>query len=187
MSKGTFPFESKCTHKSADSVRCYGKFFEYTFTSPPCLSHQLLQPLQQRFSSLVQNPDFGTTCHDTPSVQELLSLLEALCGLAHNARPALIQVYRKLPSIYMAHMFNVYVYLCMYCMCKTTDTVQASMELGPEDVSLLERCPHFSGCYVQALIKYYVHECMHIFLISGVLRVPSTPLTSLSATVRGVQ
>ena len=26
--------------------------------------------------------------------------------------------------------------------------VQASMELGPEDVSLLERCPHFRGCYV---------------------------------------
>ena len=23
--------------------------------------------------------------------------------------------------------------------------VQASMELGPEDVSLLERCPHFRG------------------------------------------
>ena len=22
------------------------------------------------------------------------------------------------------------------------------MELGPEDVSLLERCPHFKGCYV---------------------------------------
>ena len=28
--------------------------------------------------------------------------------------------------------------------------VQASIELGPEDVSLLERCPHFRGCYVQA-------------------------------------
>ena len=28
--------------------------------------------------------------------------------------------------------------------------VQASMELGPEDVSLLERCPHVRGCYVQA-------------------------------------
>ena len=27
--------------------------------------------------------------------------------------------------------------------------VQASMELGPEDVSLLDRCPHFRGCYVQ--------------------------------------
>ena len=27
--------------------------------------------------------------------------------------------------------------------------VQASVELGPEDVSLLERCPHFRGCYVQ--------------------------------------
>ena len=24
-----------------------------------------------------------------------------------------------------------------------------SMELGPEDVSLLERCPNFRGCYVQ--------------------------------------
>ena len=28
--------------------------------------------------------------------------------------------------------------------------VQASVELGPEDVSLLERCPHFRGCYIQA-------------------------------------
>ena len=28
--------------------------------------------------------------------------------------------------------------------------VQDSMELGPEDVSILERCPHFRGCYVQA-------------------------------------
>ena len=26
--------------------------------------------------------------------------------------------------------------------------VQASMELGPENVSLLERCPHFRGWYV---------------------------------------
>ena len=24
--------------------------------------------------------------------------------------------------------------------------VRTSMELGPEDVSLLERCPHFRGC-----------------------------------------
>ena len=32
--------------------------------------------------------------------------------------------------------------------------VQASMELGPEeDVSLLEMCPHFRGCYVQALME----------------------------------
>ena len=29
--------------------------------------------------------------------------------------------------------------------------VQASMELGPEDMSLLERCPHFRGCmYTEA-------------------------------------
>ena len=26
--------------------------------------------------------------------------------------------------------------------------VPVSMELGPEAVSLLERCPHFRGCYV---------------------------------------
>ena len=31
--------------------------------------------------------------------------------------------------------------------------VQASIELGPEDVSLLERYPHFRGCYVQASMK----------------------------------
>ena len=30
--------------------------------------------------------------------------------------------------------------------------VQASIDLGPEDVSLLERCPHFRGYYVQASI-----------------------------------
>ena len=29
-----------------------------------------------------------------------------------------------------------------------TVNVQASMELGPEDVFLLERCPHFRECYV---------------------------------------
>ena len=28
-----------------------------------------------------------------------------------------------------------------------------SMELGPEDVSLLERCPHFRGWYVQASME----------------------------------
>ena len=27
------------------------------------------------------------------------------------------------------------------------------MELGPEDVSLLERCPHFRGCYVQSSME----------------------------------
>ena len=27
------------------------------------------------------------------------------------------------------------------------------MELRPEDVSLLERCPHFRGCYVEASME----------------------------------
>jgi hypothetical protein len=29
--------------------------------------------------------------------------------------------------------------------------------LGPEAVSLLERCPHFRGCYVQASIERYMY------------------------------
>ena len=56
--------------------------------------------------------------------------------------------------------------------------VQASMELGPEDVSLLERCPHFRGCYVQASMElepedvsllYRVHfrECYALIIFSG--------------------
>ena len=41
------------------------------------------------------------------------------------------------------------------------------MELGPEDVSLLERCPHFRGCYVQALMElgpedvFLLERCPH--------------------------
>ena len=31
--------------------------------------------------------------------------------------------------------------------------VQARVELGPEDVPLLERCPHFRGCYVQVSLE----------------------------------
>ena len=39
--------------------------------------------------------------------------------------------------------------MCPNCLHFRGCYVQASMELGPEDVSL-ERCPHFRGCYVQA-------------------------------------
>ena len=45
--------------------------------------------------------------------------------------------------------------------------VCASMEVGPEDVSLLERCPHFSGCYVQASMELgpedvsLLERCLH--------------------------
>ena len=31
--------------------------------------------------------------------------------------------------------------------------VETPIEFGPEDVSLLERCPHFRGCYVQASME----------------------------------
>ena len=49
------------------------------------------------------------------------------------------------------------------------------MELGPEDVSLLERCPHFSGCYVQA-------SCVPIREVSSFQRV----LRSLHTSAGGL-
>ena len=45
--------------------------------------------------------------------------------------------------------------------------VQASVELGPEDVSLLERCPHFRGWYVKAAMElgpkdvFLLERCPH--------------------------
>ena len=32
------------------------------------------------------------------------------------------------------------------------------MELGPEDASLLERCPHFRGCCVQASMELELED-----------------------------
>ena len=40
------------------------------------------------------------------------------------------------------------------------------MVLGPEDVSLLERCPHFRGCYVQASMELGPED---VSLLEGVL------------------
>ena len=34
------------------------------------------------------------------------------------------------------------------------------MELGPEDVSLLERCPHFRGCYVKCVYGDGPEDCV---------------------------
>ena len=42
------------------------------------------------------------------------------------------------------------------------------MELGPEEVSLLEGCPHFRGCYVQASMA---RRCVPIREVSSFLRV----------------
>ena len=47
--------------------------------------------------------------------------------------------------------------------------VQASMELGPEDVPLLERCPYFRGCYVQASVPYSRVIFTH-FVTTGFLK-----------------
>ena len=37
-------------------------------------------------------------------------------------------------------------------------SIVASVKLGPEDVSLLERCPHFRGWYVQTLGPEAIRE-----------------------------
>ena len=42
--------------------------------------------------------------------------------------------------------------------------IQASMKLGPEDMSLIEKCPCFRGCYVQASVLENVpllERCPH--------------------------
>ena len=36
------------------------------------------------------------------------------------------------------------------------------MELGPEDVSLLERCPHFRGCYMY-IFQLVFEELKHLY------------------------
>ena len=60
--------------------------------------------------------------------------------------------------------------------------VQASMELGPEDVSLLERCPHFRGWYVQASMElesedvFLLERCPHF---RGWFSPPLLPLSGM--------
>ena len=69
-----------------------------------------------------------------------------------------------------------------------------SMMLGPEDVSLLERCPHFRGCYVQTSMEsvpvkmyYYYREntekkhlSFRLFITLHILQVPSLHLQGQS-------
>ena len=43
------------------------------------------------------------------------------------------------------------------------------MELGPEDVSLLERCPHFRGCYVQASMEMGPEDVSLLVTSEGVM------------------
>ena len=49
---------------------------------PHPFSLQLLHPFQHRFTSLIHRPDFQTKFQDVELQQELLAILEALCGVA---------------------------------------------------------------------------------------------------------
>lgn len=51
-------------------------------SSPGPLSLQLLSPFQHRFFSLIHRRDFRTKIHNVEIQQELLTILEALCGVA---------------------------------------------------------------------------------------------------------
>ena len=57
--------------------------------------------------------------------------------------------------------------------------VQASMELEPEDVSLLERCPHFRGWYVQASIELGPED---VLISEGASLLPPPPLRDVLFT-----
>ena len=49
-----------------------------------------------------------------------------------------------------------------------------SMELGPEEVSLLERCPHFRGCYVRWDLKMsLLQRCPHFRGPSLLIHIPA--------------
>ena len=48
------------------------------------------------------------------------------------------------------------------------------MELGPEDVSLLERCPHFRGCYVPVSMELGPEDVSPIREVSSCQRVLCT-------------
>lgn len=45
---------------------------------------QLLQPFRHRFTSLTHRPDFQAKSQDGEVQEELLAILEALCGLAKS-------------------------------------------------------------------------------------------------------
>ena len=47
-------------------------------------------------------------------------------------------------------------------------------KLVPEDVSLLERCPHFRGWYVQASMELGPERCVPIREVSSFQRVVCT-------------
>ena len=59
--------------------------------------------------------------------------------------------------------------------------VQASMELGPEDVSLLERCPHFRGWYVQASMELGPED-VSLLEVSSFQRVVCTGFNGVGTT-----
>ena len=44
------------------------------------------------------------------------------------------------------------------------------MELGPEDVSLLERCPHFRECYVQASMELGPQASLQLHILPSLIR-----------------
>ena len=58
------------------------------------------------------------------------------------------------------------------------------MELGPEDVSLLEKYPHFRGCHVQTSIGHWFSICTHCDLMVNAALVMEAGRLSSFATAR---
>ena len=70
-------------HQYLTEVSAHLHLWNPCWQSPSSLlSLQLLHPFQHRFTSLIQRPDFRTKFQDVELQQELLVILEALCGVA---------------------------------------------------------------------------------------------------------
>ena len=61
---------------------------------PLCLffSLQLTEPLSKRFMAQVHRPNFASTCHDSATQLELLSIVEVLCGLTDASTGSAVQL-----------------------------------------------------------------------------------------------
>ena len=55
-------------------------------------SLQLTEPLSKRFMAQVLRPNFSSTCHDSSTQQELLSIVEVLCGLTDASSGSAVQL-----------------------------------------------------------------------------------------------
>ena len=58
------------------------------------------------------------------------------------------------------------------------------MELRPEDVSLLERCPHFRGWYVHVYVLQSSKTTLRIYAAIQLITAPAPPAHLICITIK---